>query len=79
MWGQLDGQPVCGTLPTSEWEPGQYVVDPYRIAISDEAPPGAVPLTVGMYDLATMQRLPVTASDGAPAGDYITISEVEIH
>ena len=57
--GQLDGQPVCDNQPTSRWQPGQIIADPYRIPIRGDAPTGSVPLTVGMYDLATMQRLPI--------------------
>jgi len=79
MRGQLDGQPVCGTCPTSQWETGQLIADPYRIPIKEDASPGSVPLTVGMYDLVTMKRLPVTASDGSPVGDSVHLTDVEIH
>lgn len=78
MQGQLDGQPVCGNLPTSLWRTGQYIVDPYRIPISPDASPGAVPLTVGMYDFATMQRLQATASDGSFIGDNVYVTDIEI-
>jgi hypothetical protein len=78
MQGQLDGQPVCDTYPTSQWEAGQFIVDPYRIPIKSDAVPGAVPLTIGMYDLVTMKRLPVTAPDGSPAGDSVHLTDVEI-
>jgi 4-amino-4-deoxy-L-arabinose transferase-like glycosyltransferase len=78
MHGQLDGQPVCGNLPTSRWQPEQLVVDPYRIPIKEDTPPGSVPLTVGMYDFSTMQRLPVSASDGTLAGDSVYLTDVVI-
>jgi 4-amino-4-deoxy-L-arabinose transferase-like glycosyltransferase len=78
MRGQLDGQPVCGVLPTSEWEPGQIIVDPYRIPIMPEAPTGTVPLAIGMYDFHTMQRLPVSAPDGTLVGDIVHLLDVEI-
>ena len=57
---------------------GQYIIDPYRIPISAEAATGPVPLTVGMYDLASGQRLPSFASDGTQIGDTIHITDVEI-
>ena len=60
MMGQLDGQPVCSTNPTSQWQAGELIVDPYRIPIRGDAPPGSVPLIIGMYDLVTMKRLPVS-------------------
>ncbi len=78
MRGQLDGQPVCDNLPTSEWPSDQLIADPYRIPIRADAPTGPVPLTVGMYDLATMQRLPVTAPDGTPVGDSVYLTDVTI-
>jgi 4-amino-4-deoxy-L-arabinose transferase-like glycosyltransferase len=78
MRGQLDGQPVCGSQPTSRWLPGQLIADPYRIPIRDDALPGPVPLTVGMYSLVTMERLPVSAADGAPAGDSVHLTDLAI-
>lgn len=78
MRGQLDGQPMCGNQPTSQWRPGQFITDPYRIPIRGDAPPGSVPLTIGMYNLATMQRLPVLTSDGLPAGDSVYLTDVII-
>lgn len=78
MRGQLDGQPVCGSFPTSCWQPDQIVVDPYRIPVWGDAPPGQVPLLIGLYDFATMQRLPVTLPDGSSAGDSVHLTDVEI-
>jgi 4-amino-4-deoxy-L-arabinose transferase-like glycosyltransferase len=78
MRGQLDGQPVCGGFPTSRWQPGQIVVDPYRIPIWEDTPPGPLPVLVGLYDFATMQRLPVLALDGSTVGDSVHLVDVEI-
>jgi hypothetical protein len=78
MRGQLDGQPVCGNIPTSLWQPGQVVIDPYRIPIRQDAALGSVPLTIGMYDFASMQRLPVSVSDGSLSGDSVHLTDVEI-
>ncbi|MEM8858954.1 MAG: hypothetical protein AAGD96_11575, partial [Chloroflexota bacterium] len=76
MQGQLDGRPQCGNAPTAQWQTGQYIVDPYRIPLSPEAAPGEVPLTVGMYDLYTLERVPVT-QNGA-ADNKITVTTVTI-
>jgi hypothetical protein len=78
MRGQLDGQPACGNAPTSRWQAGQQIVDPYRIPINADAGTGVVPLTVGMYDLATLQRLPVFAADGSQDGDTVFLTEINI-
>jgi hypothetical protein len=66
--GQLDGQPVCDWFPTEQWNPGDLIADPYRIAIAPDAAPGEYQLLVGMYDATTGQRLPVAAADGARIG-----------
>lgn len=78
MRGQLDGQPACGNAPTAEWQTGQIIVDPYRIPIKADAAKGNVPLTIGMYDLATLQRLPVMMADGSDNGDSVFLTEVVI-
>jgi 4-amino-4-deoxy-L-arabinose transferase-like glycosyltransferase len=76
--GQLDGQPVCGTWPTPWWEAGQTVVDFYRVPILPDAAPGSVPLLVGMYDVGSGERLPVTTPSGEPLGDHIHLTDLTI-
>jgi len=58
--GQKDGQPVGGGYPTSAWRAGETIVDKYEIQLDPEAPPGQYQLAVGMYDLVTGERLPLT-------------------
>lgn len=57
--GQRDNIPAGGTYPTTEWGPDEVIVDRYEIAVSSDAPPGVYRLAVGMYDGATLDRLPV--------------------
>lgn len=78
MRGQLDGQPMSGTYPTSRWEPGGLVADTYRIPIDERTPPGPVPLLVGMYDYWTMQRLSVLDENGAAVSDSIHLGDVVV-
>jgi hypothetical protein len=68
--GQGDSPPVDNVYPTSSWRPGDVVRDVHVASLEGQA----VALRVGLYDRATMQRLPVTGS-GAAAGaaDYVTI------
>jgi 4-amino-4-deoxy-L-arabinose transferase-like glycosyltransferase len=61
LLGQHDGPPRDGTYPTSWWLPGQVVVDRHIIPV-DEPCAGSARLRVGMYDPATLERLP--AYDG---------------
>jgi hypothetical protein len=70
--GQLvvgqDNPPQRGTLPTTEWSPGQYIADPYELKPLPVEPAGPYNLEVGMYDADTGQRLPVS-----PGGDRVLL------
>jgi hypothetical protein len=77
-WGQWDNQPQRGQLPTTRWIPGQVISDPYEIPVSDVAPAGPLALHVGMYDLLTMDRLPVRDESGVLLGDSVGIAEVNV-
>lgn len=67
IWGQHDGQPRDGRSPTRSWLPGDVIADVHELRVKNDAPPGAYDLVTGMYDLATAQRLPVSAPGGAAA------------
>ncbi len=69
VWGQQDNQPQGGRYPTSQWEVGQQIVDRYVISLRSDAPPGTYRLLVGMYHLASGQRLSAVATDGTPLAD----------
>jgi hypothetical protein len=62
---QRDVQPGGGSRPTGSWRHGDFVGDPYDVAIPPETPAGSYRVVVGMYELATMRR--VTARPGIPA------------
>ena len=67
--GQIDAWPVQGTRPTSQWEPGEIIVDPYVVQLDGNLPAGSYRLIVGMYQLADLRRLLVLDQDGAPIDD----------
>ena len=77
-WGQWDNQPQQGRAPTTRWAPGQVIADPYRIPVSEDAPPGRLELRVGLYDQRTMTRLPVLDETGRVIGDYVVLTELEV-
>jgi 4-amino-4-deoxy-L-arabinose transferase-like glycosyltransferase len=78
IWGQKDGIPGAGALPTSSWIAGEYVVDEYEIVVQAKAPPGEYVLETGMYDLVTMARLPVLNAEGDIIGDRILLDTTSI-
>ena len=72
--GQVDAWPLQGTLPTSQWMPGQTITDPYTIQLDPDMPPGAYRLLIGWYLLADLRRLPILNADGAPVDDKLAVS-----
>jgi 4-amino-4-deoxy-L-arabinose transferase-like glycosyltransferase len=76
--GQDDGNPVCGSMPTTAWEPGQTVVDGRLLPIDPATPPGAYPVVVGMYDYQTGERLPVAGSDANAWGNAVQVGTVQV-
>ena len=64
VWGQQDNQPQAGRYPTSRWAVQDTLVDRYELSLRPGAPPGPYRLLVGMYDLATGQRLLAVGQDG---------------
>ena len=76
---QQDNPPVRGTRPTGGWEIGAIVEDPYEIALPPDAPFGDYRLSVGMYDPATLERLPAFAADGGRLPeDRVTLTTVRV-
>jgi hypothetical protein len=69
--GQVDAWPVQGTFPTSQWRPGEVVRDPYVVQLSDDLPPGDYRVIIGLYLLATGQRLPVVNEAGNAIDDKV--------
>ncbi|MEZ4594739.1 MAG: hypothetical protein R3D55_26885 [Chloroflexota bacterium] len=70
-----DGQPLGGLYPTSFWGEGEVVVDG-RSWFAD-VPPGEYQLQVGLYLLATGQRLPVSGPH-SELGDRVRLQTIEI-
>lgn len=70
-----DGQPLDGLYPTSYWGEGETVVDG-RSWFAD-VPPGEYQLQVGLYLLATGQRLPVSGPH-SELGDRVRLQTITI-
>ncbi|MEZ4769285.1 MAG: glycosyltransferase family 39 protein [Caldilineales bacterium] len=67
--GTRDTYPGLGLLPTSQWEANRYLDDTIPVPIDPKAvnvAPASLQLEVGLYDLNTMQRLPILDASGAP-------------
>jgi 4-amino-4-deoxy-L-arabinose transferase-like glycosyltransferase len=77
--GQKDGVPQDGAYATTQWQPGEVIVDRYSFVVNPDVPPGSYPLEIGMYRAETGVRLPVLDADGqVMPGKRILLPEVTI-
>ena len=70
---QHDAEPGDGLLPTSIWEPGHGLTDRTGVQLPADLPPGQYTLIVGLYHVATVERLPVSTG-----GDLLVLCDVGI-
>ena len=78
VWAQHDSEPLNGGYPTSQWFVGQVIRDRHELRIDPAAPPGEYQVEVGLYLLATGERLPVLGEGGEALGDRILLGEVQV-
>ena len=76
---QQDAPPLAGARPTSAWNAGEWVEDPYSVSVPDDALPGTYAMEIGMYDSVTGARLPLrAASGGRLADDRLLIENLNV-
>ena len=56
---QQDSQPLDGDYPTSQWRVNETVIDVHNVELPPDLPPGQYRVWVGLYQMETMERLPV--------------------
>ena len=78
IWGQKDNWPVNNTYPTTEWVPGEIVIDRYDIIVDRDTPPGEYTLESGMYHWATNERLTVLDAQGQAQDSAIVLGRVSV-
>ncbi len=57
---QFDGHPMEGVYPTSQWTPGETIEDTYPLLLPADPPTGPYRAFIGLYDEASLARLPVS-------------------
>ena len=70
---QVDTEPGDGLAPTSTWEVAQILADHYGLPLPPDLPPGHYTLIVGLYHVATGERLPI-----ATGGDHVVLCEIKV-
>jgi hypothetical protein len=74
---QRDLPPLGGSRPTSTWQPGERLLDPYVLAIPSDAPEADYWVEVGFY--RGDQRLPVTDPGFAEAkGNAVVLRQIHV-
>jgi hypothetical protein len=64
-----DAQPLAGQYPTTIWAPGEEIMDQHTLPVPVDLPQGQYRLAVGLYYLATGERLPLRFENGATGRD----------
>jgi hypothetical protein len=78
----LDYTPLGGSAPTHlwipKWLPGQRLLDPYRLEIPGDLPPGTYRVEVGLYEMTGRRRLHMADDQGNLIGDRFILGSVEV-
>ncbi len=69
LTSQQDGVPLAGVRPTSSWRADEVMEDNYEIVLGADLSPGRYELSVGMYDVESMERLPAHDATGSRLSD----------
>lgn len=76
---QHDKLPLDGDYPTVAWAPGEIVADTYTITVPANTPEGTYQVVGGLYQLQTLQRLPLEEGPQNPWVDNgVTLFTVEV-
>ncbi len=73
-----DSPPRGGSFPTRFWDAGMVIDDSYGLTIPPDLPPGHYPVSLGLYDPITGERLPLTANGARQPLDSLVVGEVEV-
>jgi hypothetical protein len=78
----LDYTPLGGSTPTHlwipKWLPGQRMLDPYRLDIPPELPPGTYFIEVGLYEMVGGRRLHLSDQYGNLNGDRYILGPISV-
>lgn len=77
---QIDRYPGSGNWATTIWDPGRPFVETFKLVVPDTTPAFQESyLVFGLYDVATMARLPVTGADAGSADEsWVRFGTVQI-
>jgi hypothetical protein len=65
VWGQVDRLPLGGLWRTTQWEPGTYIKDEYRMSLLPGTPPDTYRLEVSMYSFESGETFGLARNIGS--------------
>ena len=65
----LDQQTFAGMLPTTDWQAGMHEIDQWTPTLPDDMPAGTYRVQMGLFETATVTRLPILDAEGNPIVD----------
>jgi hypothetical protein len=77
MWGQHDDDPICRAR-TDELRSSQIGAGQFRVTLDPATPPGVYPVSVGVYDPETWERLEVVDEQGRPLGNAFELTTITV-
>jgi 4-amino-4-deoxy-L-arabinose transferase-like glycosyltransferase len=77
-YGQNDAMPRGGALPTQHWVMGEGVSDVIEIHVKEDTPAGDYQIMLGMYDAATLTRLPARLAGQPLPNDQFPIEGLTV-
>ena len=75
---QGDAKPQNGFYPTPYWQPGEQIIDTYRLPLSHDTPPGSYDILLGFYEAGNGARLQILDDAGQFKSDHVRLRGVEV-
>ncbi len=72
---QHDSAPGQGSLPTTNWLPGETLDDTHPITLPADLPPDTYRIAIGVYDPISGQRLSIVDASGQAQGDSLVLPQ----
>ena len=74
----IDGQPIAGSFPTSQWRRGDIVYDRHSLDLPANLVPDRYHLVAGLYRHDTLKRLEALTANGRAESDEVTVGELSV-
>jgi hypothetical protein len=73
---QVDEPPLQGQWPTNHWQAGDRLADQHTLPLSSELPADNYTISVGLYNPASMARVPVQSTQNAVTDNAVILTTI---